>query len=144
MSMRHNGLEAHDGPVDWGITRTKQSEEKACNINNIVKKFKRGGELTHISNALMQYRDVSGIPDLHEAMNVVANANSLFAEMPAEVRKACQHDAANFLPFIDNPDNLEECQAMGILPPTAQAKDVPIPRDDDSLLPETPTLPDPT
>ncbi len=144
MSMNYPEDPKTEGPTDWGITRTKTSAEAECNINNIMRKHKRTGELTHISNALMSYRDVSGLPDLHEAMTIVANANSLFAELPSAIRKLCAHDAANFLPFIDDPENLAICQEHNILPPTAQAKDVPLPQDRDSLSPETPTVPDPT
>ncbi len=144
MSMKYGDDPRREGPTDWGVTRTKTSAEAECNINNIMKRHKRTGQLTHISNALMEYRDVSGLPDLHEAMNVVANANSLFNELPSAIRRLCHHDAANFLPFIDDPENLEVCQEHNILPPTAKAKDVPIERDMDSLKPETPTDPVPT
>lgn len=129
MSMSHNGLDPHDGPVDWGVSRTKQSQEPATNINNIVAKYMKTGQLTHISETLGQYRDVSGLPDLHEAMNLVAAAQSSFNELPAAIRKRVGHDVANFLPFIDDPANLEECVELGLLP--------------ESALPKTKTVPTP-
>ena len=121
MSMHYPDDPKTEGPTDWGLTRTKTSAEAECNINNIMKKVRRTGQLTHISNALMSYRDMSGLPDMHEAMNAVANANSLFAELPSAIRKLCAHDAANFLPFIDDPANLEICQEHNIPPPSAKA-----------------------
>lgn len=105
-----------EGPKDWGPSRTKQSAEPETNIKQIFSRFQATGEMTHISNALMAYRDMSDLPDLESAMNIVANANSLFAELPAHIRKRVGHDAANFLPFIDDPENLEECIELGILP----------------------------
>lgn len=101
--------------TDWGVSKTKQSAEPECNINNIIALYKTTGQLTHLSAHLAQYRDVSGLPDLHEAMNLVADANSVFEELPAAVRKICDHDPANFLPFIDNPENFETCVALGLL-----------------------------
>lgn len=119
--------EKPEGPTDWGPTRTKQSAEAESNINNIVKLYTKTGQLTHISQHLANYRDMSGIPDLHEAMNIVADANSTFQDLPAEVRKAMRHDVANFLPFIDDPENLEQCVEWGILPAPTKAEPNPGP-----------------
>ncbi len=141
MSMKsHNGIERRDGPVDWGVSRTKQSQEAETNINNIIKRYTRTGQMTHISEHLGQYRDVSGLPDLHEAMNIVADAQSMFNELPAAIRKRVGHDVGNFLPFIDDPDNFDECVELGLLPPAAEKKPV---RDADSLKPieESKTVP---
>ncbi len=101
----------------WGPSLTKQSARDECNINVIVKRFTKTGQLTHISDGLGEYRDMSGIPDLHEAMNIVADANSLFMELPAEIRKACGHDASNFIDFIDDEENFDQCVEWGLLAP---------------------------
>lgn len=138
MSMKHNGLEPHDGPVDWGESRTKQSAEPESNINNIIARYRRTGELTHITNSLGAYRDVSGLPDLHAALTLVANAQSTFNELPAHIRKVCGHDVANFLPYIDDPDNLEEAVEFGILPKSM------LPTKEEAKAVPTPPTPDPT
>lgn len=99
-----------------GVGRTKQSPAAECDINVLLRKYKQAGELSHISNHLNQYRDLTGTPDLHEAMNIVADANSEFEHLPAEVRAECGHDASNFLPWIDNPDNQDTAEKYGLLP----------------------------
>lgn len=138
MSMKTSSfLSPKEVATDWGVTRTKQSKEAECNINNIIARFTHTGQLTHISQALGEYRDVSGLPDLHAAMNLVADANSTFQELPAEIRARCNHTVGDYLDFIDNPDNLDYCVEKGLLP--APAKTVPPPRDQDSLTPETET-----
>ena len=103
---------------DWGPSKTKQSAEADSNINNIVRRFTKTGQLTHISDVLGEYRDMSDIPDLKEAMDIVADANSTFQELPAHIRKAMGHDAANFLPYIDDPNNQEQCEIWGLIPKT--------------------------
>lgn len=113
MSQSNNNTES---PANWGKSLTKQSAEAESNINNIIKLWTKTGELTHISQALGNYRDMSGIPDLHEAMNIVADAQSSFMELPAEIRKRVGHDVSNFLPFIDDPDNQDECIELGLIP----------------------------
>lgn len=104
-------------PGDWGPSKTIQSAEAETNINNIVRKYVRTGQLEHISEHLGQYRDVSDIPDLQGAMNMVAEANSAYAELPAAVRKATGHNPGEFLPWLDNPDNFDQAVEWGLLPP---------------------------
>lgn len=120
-----------EGPTDWGVSKTKQSQEAQCNINNIIKMYTVTGTLTHISEALGEYRDMTLQPkDMHECMNIVANAQSLYHELPAEVRKATGHNVANFLPYIDDPENIDKCVEMGLLPApnaTRESKSVPTP-----------------
>lgn len=128
MSMDYKGGDKYEhSSTDWGITRTKGSEASAVNINNIMKKFKTTGQLTHISANLMEYRDTSGATDLHAMMNIVADAQSDFMHMPAAIRKACNHDVGNFIPYVDNPENLEQCVAWGILPKSALPEAKPVP-----------------
>ncbi len=103
-------------PKDWGVTRTKQSEEEKCNINNIIKMYTRTGELTHVSASLMSYRDMSGIPDMQTAMNIVADAQSSFMELPSQIRKECNHNVGDFLEYVDNPDNTNTLVDAGVLP----------------------------
>lgn len=129
MTMKsHNGVDTVSSreATDWGPTRTQQSAKDQCNINLIMKRAESTGTLTHISRELAQYRDMSNIPDLADGMAIVADANSAFAELPADVRKAVGHDVGNFLPFIDNPDNYDECVTLGLLPAN-EPNIVPIP-----------------
>lgn len=140
MSMNNTKGVRRPGPVDWGESRTKQSDEAATNINNIVRKYVKTGELSHISKEMMQYRDISGTPDLHTAMVIVANANTAFQELPAAIRKRVGHDAGNFLPFIDDPENFEECLELGLLEEAdrPEAISVPTPPIPPEIPPEEP------
>lgn len=104
----------------WGPSLAIQSAQNECDINFIVKRFTKTGQLTHIREGLMEFRDMSGIPDLHEAMTIVADANSLFQELPAEIRAACGHDASNFIAYVDDEENHDQCVEWGLLPPTPE------------------------
>lgn len=119
-------MESTEKRQPWGESQTIQSQEPETNINQIMKRWERTGELTHVSRAIAQYRDMTGIPDLEGALNIVADAQSIFEEMPAEVRKACDHNVAKFLPFIDDPGNLERCIELKILPPKMVEEELPL------------------
>lgn len=129
-------------PREWGESKTIQSQEAETNINNIMQRFQKTGELTHVSRAIAKYRDMTDIPDLEGAMNIVADAQSTFELMPAAVRKACQHDVKNFLPFIDDPANLEQCIALHILPPQMEEEELPL-EPEAKIVPTPPTPADP-
>ena len=78
---------------------TKQSMEKETNINNIMDAYLRKGiELPTTVNAV--YADVTGL-DFETAMNVVAQANTDFNELPANIRDALGHDVSRYVDFID-------------------------------------------
>lgn len=135
-----------------GVGRTKQDPAAECDINVLLRKYKAKGELSHISNHLAQYRDISGVPDLHEAITIVADAQSTFEHLPAEVRAQCDHDPGNFLPWIDQPANAETAMKYGLLPmtelkpgeartvPTTEEKSVPTPPESTEIVPPQPPL----
>lgn len=100
--------------VKSGKGRTKQSFEKQCNINNILARYRKDGHLAHITNQLISYEDISERPSLHEAMNVAAEAKQAFMTLPAQIRAACDHDAGNFLEYINDPENHEEATEFGL------------------------------
>lgn len=53
--------------------------------------------------------------DFQEAMFIVAQGKSMFEELPGEIRKRFSNDPAQFLGFVQNPDNMDEMARMGIL-----------------------------
>ena len=92
-------------PADEG--RTKQSFKDECDINNIMARFQKTGVLAFANKFEARYGDVTGV-DFGEAMRVVADARSMFAEMPARLRDRFANDPARFLEFVQNPANKDE------------------------------------
>lgn len=103
---------------------THQSFKDECDINNIIKKYKRTGVLTHVTSAVGQYGDYSSVPDFHEAMNIVARAQQEFELLPAALRKRFANDPAQFLDFVGNEANLPEMRSLGLLNPEVPAPNV--------------------
>lgn len=79
---------------------TVQSFKDSCDINNIMKKYQRTGVIDHINVYEPQYGEVDGTT-FTEAMQTVANATTMFMDLPGRVREAFDHDPAKFLDYVD-------------------------------------------
>lgn len=116
------------------VPRTKQSFVVECDINNILKQYKRTGQIQHISAkaALGAYVDLPDPQDFQESLNIVLQAEDSFATLPAHIRARFGNDPAEFLGFMTNPANAKEIIALGLAterpasepasPPAAPAK----------------------
>ncbi|AXH75995.1 MAG: internal scaffolding protein [Microviridae sp.] len=97
-----------------GPGRTKQSFKDECDINVIMKRYQATGILEHTREAAGQFLDVSGI-EFQSAMNVVAEAQSLFADLPAQIRSRFENDPARLLDWVHDPKNVQEAASLGFL-----------------------------
>jgi phage internal scaffolding protein len=108
-------LERHKGSVlDTGDGLTEQAHKQETDMNYILRDYKRTGFIRHAKDNQGKYDDIS-VQDFQEAMFVVAEANNMFAELPANIRKDFNNDPAQFLGFVQNPNNQETLQKMGII-----------------------------
>ena len=104
-----------------GRSRTKQSERDACNINLIMAKYVKTGLIAHVNRFGGDYSFATSV-SFHDAMNIVTKADSMFADLPAEVRRRFNGEPGEFLDFVQNPENLEEMRELGL---AHGAQDVP-------------------
>lgn len=95
---------------------TKQSFKNECNINNIMAKFQKTGMINHYANNAPHYQDIPAL-DYHEALDIIATANSMFEELPSSVRAKFENSPEQFLEFVQNPDNIEKARELGLAPP---------------------------
>lgn len=97
-----------------GPGRTKQSFKDECDINNIMRRYAVTGVIEHLSQREPQYIDTTGA-EFMDAMLVVAEAKTRFAELPAEIRNRFENDPAKLLDFVHDPENLEESIKWGFI-----------------------------
>lgn len=95
---------------------TKQSFKDECDVNVIMKRFERTGILPTPIGGEPRYLDVSAV-DYVEAMREVANARTLFEELPARLRDRFENDPQRMLEFLEDPKNVEEGRELGLLRP---------------------------
>ena len=131
-----------------GPSRTKQSFKKECDINEILRQFHKSGVITHVQKTQGQYQDFINGVTYHQAMNVIADANSMFETVPAKIRAMFDNDPAKFLDFVQNDENEEQMRELGLLQkaPEAPYETQPLPTSSPTLeqkerAPEAPEEP---
>lgn len=106
-------MSKHAIQFDHSLDMAKQSFADECNINKIMAKFQRTGAIDHVHKYGPSYGDVTSAT-LHEAMNIIADAESMFEELPASLRKKFGNDPEQFLDYVQDPNNLEEMRELGL------------------------------
>lgn len=124
-------------------TLTQQHSKDEVDINNIMKRYRKTGVIDHVAKHEGQYGVHNSI-DYHEGMNVIAQANEMFAELPSQVRKEFQNDPAQFLDFVENPENIPKLHEMGLTKtPMSLPSDDPAPHSTPVQPGKTPSEPAP-
>lgn len=95
------------------IAKTQQHFRARTDIREIVKRAQRGGTLP-VGRAKLYYGDFSNIPDVHQAFQIVQQAHDSFKKLPAKIRDQFQNNPENFISYINNPKNREECLKLGV------------------------------
>lgn len=109
---------------DAGLT--KQSFAADADINNIIRRFVRTGVVEHMAKYGGEYGFATS-QTFQEAMNVIAKANEMFAELPAKVRNRFSNRPEEFLEFVQDPANLPEMRTMGLAKPLVPPRAPPAP-----------------
>lgn len=110
-------------PKTYGPTRTDQAAGPATRIGNMIRRFKDTGENWPAAQQVLNFGDVSELPDLHEMMTRSTEALSAFRDLPVQIRHKCKHDAANLEEFLLNPENREMCEHYGLIEPPVDLTD---------------------
>jgi phage internal scaffolding protein len=99
--------------INTGEGLTEQAHKDDCDINYILRNYQKTGLIKHAKNNQGKYDDISAV-DFSEAMIIVAQAKSMFEELPANMRKRFGNDPGAFLNFVQTPGNEAEMVKMGI------------------------------
>jgi phage internal scaffolding protein len=125
----HDAASNASGLVCEEPTRAQQHHKDECDINVILERFGKTGQLP--LNAISgTYGDFSGVHDYHTALNAIIASESEFAALPAQLRSRFQNDPANLIEFLDNPANKAEAESLGLLNVSSTANIQPAPAAD--------------
>lgn len=103
-----------------GPSMTEQHHERECNMNHILRKYRKTGLVDHFNRYQGNYSDVTGAVDFQTALNIVNDGNDAFQSLPANIRNQFQNNPSTFLDFVSDPENTEAMIEMGLAKPIPQ------------------------
>jgi len=95
-------------------SRTKQAFKAECDINTVIARFLRTGQVDLAQRLEPRYGDCTGL-EFQSAMLKVKEAQTLFSELPSAIRGRFRNEPAEFLTFIQDPNNRAEATKLGLL-----------------------------
>lgn len=122
--------------VSSGVDRTKQSFKDQADINFIMGRYLRSGNVDWLSRHEGTFGTVEP-QTFHECMNVVSRAKEMFADLPSAVRKRFSNSPADFMAFMADSNNIAEMRKLGLAKPEPEAPPAPAP------APSAPPAPSP-
>lgn len=128
-----------------GHKPAKQTYKDECDINSVMQSFQTTGAISHLARHGAQYGDVSNF-DYEDAMNRIAEANSMFYDLPSEIRvNEFKNKPQAFIDFVSThtPEQVAEKLPM-LAAPGRQFPDViggRIPPAEAALQPSRPAEP---
>ena len=93
---------------------TEQSHRDICDINKVIQRFDKTGVLTHVSKIEARFGDCTGA-DFRAAQDLFLNANKMFEDLPADIKKRFNQNAGELLEFMENEKNRDEAIALGLI-----------------------------
>lgn len=100
-------------------SRAKQSMKDECDINNIMSRYNKTGQLPGLIKREPQYGDFSDPITFQEACETVKRAEEQFAALPARTRERFGNDPQRFLAFTQDPQNIPEMETLGLFSESA-------------------------
>jgi len=98
---------------DDEVRLTRQDAKDECDVNRILQKYQQTGLIDHRAKHEPRYGFADSV-DLHEAMNLITEAQEMFDDLPSATRKRFQNDPGQFLDFVQDPDNANEMVKLGL------------------------------
>lgn len=93
---------------------TDQSQAAETDVNYIMDKFMKTGQITHLTSKQAMYRDLTNIPSLGEALTTITKANEAFATLPAKLREKFGNSPELFVSYLQDPKNDKEAIELGL------------------------------
>lgn len=109
---------------------TVQSEAKDCDINVIMERYSKTGQLPQVTALQPLFADFTDITDYRSALETINAARDAFLLVPAHIRAQFGNDPTAFVNYASNPDNIDQLRKWGL------ANDN-VPRDTTSALRRT-------
>jgi len=113
MQIEHERVQMHPK----GASLTKQAFKKECDINQIMKQYKKNGLLDHLNTHQGNYGSFIGYEDYHSSLNKILEAKDAFYTIPSDIRAKFDNDPSLFIKFAQDEKNYDQMVEMGLAHP---------------------------
>ncbi|MGL5408551.1 MAG: hypothetical protein ACRDAP_07530, partial [Shewanella sp.] len=97
-------------------SHTQQQYAQECDINQIVARAMRGGDVTVFSNAERgEYYDTTTAGDFTYAMQLMTEVRSDFESLPSNIRANFANDLETYVRFMSDPRNAQAQFDLGLI-----------------------------
>ncbi len=96
-----------------GDGAAQQQFKDDCDTNKIMQRFQKTGAIDHVAKHQPEYGFASG-NDYHQSMNIITKADSMFNDLPSNIRNEFNNNPQAFLEFVQDPKNAERANELGI------------------------------
>ena len=94
---------------------TVQADRDEADINKIVERLNKTGQLPPMLKGEPFYGDVSELGDLQESLIKIQEADKLFMSFPAEIRERFDNDKVKMVSFLADENNRDEALKLGLI-----------------------------
>lgn len=98
-----------------GESATRQEFKKETDINVIMKRAQKTGQITHVSGRMPFYGDATQITDYKSALDAIYQANETFMSLPSTLRNKFENDPAKLIAFLQDDKNRETAIEWGLI-----------------------------
>lgn len=113
IEIRANGTK-RVATVNTEPAKTDPSYLKETDVNHIIQKFTKTGQITHITRKKGSFADVSNATDLLTALQTIQHSKNMWSQLPEKIQDRFG-TPQKLLKFLNNPDNMEEAAKLGLL-----------------------------
>ena len=90
-----------------GESCTQQHFKDECDVNRIIERYQATGVLEHVRNNEARYGQAPSGDDFQKMVEQIAEARSLFEELPSKARQHFNHNPVEFLDYIQGDPDLD-------------------------------------
>lgn len=105
---------ARGATVNREPSKTRQSDKDSCDVNLIMKRYEKTGELPAFANSAF-FADVSELGDFRAVQEKILLAKQVFDQLPADVRLSFKNDVAEFMDWASAAENRDGLVELGLI-----------------------------
>lgn len=85
-----------------------------CDVNVIMARYMKTGEMPPINGRTGVYGDFTELPSYQEALHTLTKANDMFMDIPAHIRLRFENDPQKLMDYLADSKNDEEAIKLGL------------------------------